>query len=260
MRKAGATGSCFWAIIVICDNMQSIRVFIGENVPGLRDHGRLEECRAAFALIGFVMAVFDLNPLQFEVPHDRPRIFFIAYRTSALRISPDAAVSFSLKMMSDLQQPRGKMHLSDYLAPASHPAHCRYIRECNAIPVGQSIRDHMDTVRKKRKNEDWTPWVVTHEAQTGKYPGSSSSFLPAEGQVATGSVACVERFPAIKKLPLRELDMLRMKAPFLPESPGRSLELSQSLGRHSASSDGEAKTLLPKGNVMHTGRVVPLLT
>ena len=66
-------------------------------------------------------------------------------------------------------------------------------------------------------------------------------------------------YPSLRSLPLRELDCLIRRAPTLPEAPPRLLELSQSLGRHSASAGDVVKTLLPKGNVMHTGRVVPLL-
>ena len=32
MNKAGATGSCFWAIIVMCDAMQSLAMVLLENV------------------------------------------------------------------------------------------------------------------------------------------------------------------------------------------------------------------------------------
>ena len=64
--------------------------------------------------------------------------------------------------------------------------------------------------------------------------------------------SCIEIwFPALRKLLLRELDLLMIKAPVLPELTPRYLELSQSKGRHVA---GDIKTLLPKGVLFDTGR------
>ena len=87
LAKAGNTGSCFWAIIVMLDSAPDTLVCILENVPGLRDYGRLNQCRAALKLINFILVDFDLDPLQFEIPHDRPRVWMIAFRVSALAIS-----------------------------------------------------------------------------------------------------------------------------------------------------------------------------
>ena len=78
------------------------------------------------------------------------------------------------------------------------------------------------------------------------------------GQVRTGSVESLEQFPSLRKLPMRELDLLMELAPHLPETTGRLIELSQSAGRHVADSSTETKTLLPKGVVFHTGRGAPL--
>ena len=66
----------------------------------------------------------------------------------------------------------------------------------------------------------------------------------------------MERFPALRKLSLRELSLLMNRMPKAPEPHARLIEYSQSAGRHVAN---DLKTIMPKGKVMHSERVYPLL-
>ena len=139
----------------------------------------------------------------------------------------------------------------------------------------------MQHAHKKQKLLKWTD---THfELFEGK--GQSGAGAVQElrpGQVRVGSAESMRSYPGIKKLNMRELDILMNMCPIVPQTPGMLIDLSQSVGRNRSSSsspvvdaahgksstssiDGDqdmsivSHATTPSGVVFHTGLARPLL-
>jgi hypothetical protein len=141
-----------------------------------------------------------------------------------------------------------------------------YIQSCHL--AGSAAAKHRQEVMSRvSKRADMPKWVGTH---AHLYHGSSSAQGDID-QVKTGSPESFAQFPALKKLPMRELDILMGECPFVPQRSARIIDTSQSAGRvhkkartsggGEINAEGElvSQTMTPAGIFFHTGRVRCLL-
>ena len=116
-----ATGACFWAIVNFCNCTASLTVYIGENVPGLLNYGRIEICRDAFEQIGFWFWYFKATASEFGNPQARERVWLICIRMSAMTVCPFRAsqvAATTLAPCSSGQSHRGHVRLSEFKPPS----------------------------------------------------------------------------------------------------------------------------------------------
>ena len=120
----------------------------------------------------------------------------------------------------------------------------------------RNYQGHAEACRKKRAKTDCGPkWVSDHPMHFATWAVGSSKAELLPGQVRVGAGGSFEKCPCLKRLSMRELDILMQLCPVVPTAAPLLLDLSQGAKRCRVQGGAHARTITPAGVLFHTQRV-----
>ena len=255
----GATGKCFHSIIAYAEK-HGVKIIILENVPGLRLHGRLDDCEAMLRAAGYIVISKDLFSSRCGLPQDRHRLYIFCIKADlkSYGVSDKAIIDLynrSFEVMDQLDPP---MQLEDFLMGPSSAELQAYCDECLRLPNDAAITKHHTNIAKAKLDDPslehakGLKWCAQH----AKFFGNNwtRDVKLKDGQVLLGTPASFAQFPGLKAVPLRQLDMLMSECPALPEENNRILDISQGVERacKSIKTQDATGTVTPAGDFFLT--------
>jgi site-specific DNA-cytosine methylase len=266
----GATGSCFAAIIRFA-KLWAVPVLILENVLGLKR--LLNEVLDKLGAAGYAVFCDVFDSRDFCLPQARQRYWFVAMKMELFPgMSCQQIVALVQHLVQTMKRGHRCMPLSSFLLPDTEPLIHDFVHgpgvgsESKSSEGEDRAADQRRQLMLQRASGAAPDEPSSKHRKTGKrWVAAHADVWPsgirtlADGQVYTGSPESFVKFPYLKRLCLRKLDILMTLAPALPESPPRLLDTSQSIGRKrlgaptGSKAETQIATLTPSGAWFHTG-------
>jgi len=250
----GATGECFHGILKFVLKYKPHCIIL-ENVIGLLSNGMADDVIEMLTEAGYYVKCFVLSTIDFFLPQARKRLYFCCVLAEAVAtMTKDAVLTKMQTTMDILKQNNPLLPLDEVLLPDEHPTVQEFKQVCANTSADKYMQQHLANFRQRAGKGKGLKWVDK------SFMGSTSTTAASsDDQVAVGSVDSFNRFPALKLLPFRELDILMFLSPFLPEKKGRLLNLafSSDYSNPCAIGEGESlttRTITPRTEVFHTSK------
>ena len=238
---AGKTGSTFDGIVQYlkahCDS--KLDFALTENVSGLAARGKsaispLEQCIDKMQSVGAVMFAIQLEGMEYGLPARRSRLYMPVVTTRKLKmldLTPsqfyDSVVGFVTKLSRFHVLPLDSILLPEnhalitaklrHLEAQAHVDDGSYGEACKVVGNTAKLRKRVRMASSQRDH-----WKDTHLKEFGDVVGFDAEF-PKELVIA---------FPGLNELTQRQRHQLLSCKVVLPESPPRSIDVSQNAGHN----------------------------
>ena len=283
-KGEGKTGEALEAVLdlVESDAGEEVELLLLENVVGLMRNDQHLELVAKVEEKGFLCLWAVLNAKDWGLPQERVRIYFACIRQTKHKhfMSRDYYFHMFRESIDLMKGSLPEIPFDDILLPDNHPVVKKLLDDAMAIPADEAIKNHhqmvLNAVRKEpsmgsdgqpnpKKAKTGIQWTLKHATRWASAMELGSGDEPDDQRVTVGSLKSFKNFPALRALTMRELDVIMTRCPHLPEPNPRLIDVSQSVDRDDSPALEVpqkidcAKTITPKGIVMHTGKVRPLV-